>query len=397
MLHLRNVGFLRWLKRPELPIFRADLSMGRQSDDLLFSGGSGLDPPSNGGQLRGGELFAAFRWHLALSHQVDQQAAAGITDDNRRAALASLQHGRQRAEIQLRFLHRRAMTFVTFLREHWQDIFLERRRWRPLCITNRQSHVEPRSVSVMRCAGSVGDRIDDEVDVVSGLYRLIFDVEFTDLAWAAEVGISRNQWGGLETKLLLRSRAALDIPLDLRVHAAAVLCVLEHALDFQHARHRTAPADHHGMFRPWGDEHVAGLELQSHVVLGSHLSQQRGQPLPREIRPTIERRIKELVALFRQRNVLAIPQPLARFNGTIHPGRSQEMPCGLIIAIDIGIRPIRLAKKLLADVPTQLAGTGLFRDCEAGESQPEQGYEQRKSLHWLSVTKHVVSLFWAVG
>jgi len=68
------------------------------------------------------------------------------------------------------------------------------------------------------------------------------------------------------------------------------------------------------------------------------------------------------------------------------------MPSGLIIAIDIGICPIRLAAKILADVPTQLAGTGLFRDCEAGKAQPEQGYEQRKSLHWLSVTKHVLSL-----
>ena len=138
--------------------------------------------------------------------------------------------------------------------------------------------------------------------------------------------------------------------------------MLEHAPDFEHSCHRTAPADHHGVFRPRGEEHVTGFELQPHVVFGGHLSHQRCQPLPREIRPTIERRFKKLIALFRQRNVLAIPQPLACFDGTIHPGRSQEKPSGLAIAIDIGICSIRLAKKLLAELPTQLAGDGLVRE-----------------------------------
>ncbi len=146
------------------------------------------------------------------------------------------------------------------------------------------------------------------------------------------------------------------------------------------------------MLRPRGDEHVTGFELQPHVVLGGHLSQQRCQPLSRAIRPAVQRRVEKLVALFRQRNVLAIPQPLARFDGTIHPGRSQKMPSGLAIAIDIGICLLRLAKEFLADVPAQLAGDGLIRDCETGESQAEQGHQHRASHHWLSAARHVLSL-----
>ena len=281
--------FARRSKCPVAAVGLRHLGMRWQCHDFLISRCPRPDPAAQNGDFRGIEFFALARRHLTLVDQVDQQAAIRFATNDRRAVLTPTQDLGKGPQIEPGFLRVLTVTVMTLRGEHRQNILFERRRRGHNGIVHGQCHVQTRCVAMMRCRGSVRERVDNEIDEVVRLDQLIANVEGSALGRRSEIGFARNQHRRVETGRLQRGGAPLDGPANLRVSAAARLSVLERTLNFQLAADRAPPSHNDGVVRPGRDQNVTLSEFQADVVFRRDFSDDGRERLPRTVGPSVQR------------------------------------------------------------------------------------------------------------
>ena len=225
------------------------------------------------------------------------------------------------------------MTCLAIPGQDGADFGLKRRGGRPLGSGDREGQLQPGAVAVVRCGGSVGQRVNGEVDKVPRLDREVAQVEPGPLRRRAEPALPLGERDRGEAPFGIRSGPAVDRP----GNARAGLRVFERSGDGQCSGDRAAPAHHHGMLWSRRDHDFTAFHDQPHRLVGLSDGNRRRLGRLRLEDPAVKRVVKQPVSRPGQRDIPPIAGPLSLFEWSLGTSRPQEMPSRKVGLIAVGV------------------------------------------------------------